>query len=77
MRLEQIFVLRLLGVLEETDISSGKACRHDVRKALILFLFVRSTKARTKNSSPKSDAFFFASNRWLSKSDEDNESRIG
>jgi hypothetical protein len=31
--------------------------RQDVRKVLILFLFFRSTKARTKNTSPKSDVF--------------------
>jgi hypothetical protein len=37
--MEAIFLLRLLAVLEKTDILSGKARRQDIRKDLILFLF--------------------------------------
>jgi hypothetical protein len=46
--MEAIFLLRLLAVLEKTDILPGKARRQDVRKSLILFLFFPGPSERRR-----------------------------
>ena len=39
-----ILLLSFLGRLGSTQILSGKACRQDARKAMILFFFARSKR---------------------------------